>query len=202
MDSLVLHETRAAALETLRLVFAHEAAIEIVADGTVAEFQRDASLDAIVLSPPVAYELYGGKGPANEYHEDTHLGRPVFVSDAEIIDAHEAPLPQAHTPVPWIVTYGGFKGRIAFAPGEDAETVSLLAEPEDALTSDEMRYLAYVGMFEKIAQASATGLTPPIRRLGMSIQGLFPTLRDGEMMRIALQVRRAYREFRQRYGQR
>ncbi|MGZ3583455.1 MAG: hypothetical protein ACXWQ5_13730 [Ktedonobacterales bacterium] len=197
MDTLVVHETRRAALEILRRVFAQETGIEIVSHGTVAEFDRDLNLDAIVLSPPVAYELYGGKGPSNVYHEDTHLGRPVFVSDAEIIDSHQAPLKQAQTPVPWIVTYGGFKARIDFEPGEDDETANLIVVPEDALTPAEMFYLEYMSMLEKIAEANAAGLTPQIRRLGVSTRGLFPTLRDDEMTLIATTVRAAYREYRQ-----
>ncbi len=202
MDTLVLHETREKALEILRRVFAYEAGIEIIVHGTVAEFDRDPSLDAIVLSPPVAYELYGGKGASNEYHEDTHLGRPVFVSDAEIIDSHEAPLEQAQTPVPWIVTYGGFKGRIELEPGEDDETANLKVVFEDALTPAEMLYLEYVNVFEKVAEANAGGLTPQIRRLGVSTRGLFPTLSDNEMNLIATELLKAYREYRQRFRQR
>lgn len=201
MDTLVLHETRQWALQVLLKVFAQEIGIEVTTEGSTHEFDRDSSLDALILSPSLAYALYGGKGITNEYHVDNHLGRPILVTEPQIIDTSLSPTPQAQTPISWVVTYPGFKTRIRRETGNAVDQPSIAMAPEDTtLTRGDMIYLEFVCVFETIAEANASGLKPQIRRVGVSTQRTFVNSNAEDLFTAMLQVRKAYQTYRNKYA--
>lgn len=195
MDTLVLHETRPAALESLLSLFARAPGVQIVQQGTIYAFERDPTLDAIILSPPVAYELYGGGESLPRYHLDHHVGRAVAVTDAEIIDSRQSPREGAQTPIPWILTYPSFKAQIRDVMDAEGNVVSTTIELEDsALTKAEMLFVEFISIFETVHAANAAGLTPKIRRLGCSTELEF--LDEGEFPMAITALYNAYHAYR------